>query len=153
MPRGKFDSTNQGHYPDLGSDTSSAVPDPDLEIRRGRRSSRPLDKGGSGLPKKFFGPFGPQFGLKIRGGGGRSPWAPLLDPLLISIEFLRSFLRCHLAGKPVVASPNVGCFLRLNLTLVNNFSNLILIGATNRSPFCRFILKKCPIMLPFPVRS
>ena len=68
MPRGKFDSTNQGHYPDLGSDTSSAVPDPDLEIRRGRRSSRPLDKGGSGLPKKFFGPFGPQFGLKIRGG-------------------------------------------------------------------------------------
>ena len=23
MPRGKFDSTNQKHYPDLGSDTSS----------------------------------------------------------------------------------------------------------------------------------
>ena len=33
------------------------------------------------------------------------------------MEFLRSFLRRHLAGKPVVASPNVGCFLRLvNLT-------------------------------------
>ena len=30
-----------------------------------------------------------------------------------SMEFLRSFLRRHLAGKPVVASPNVGCFLRL----------------------------------------
>ena len=29
------------------------------------------------------------------------------------MEFLRSFLRCHLAGKPVVASPNLGCFLRL----------------------------------------
>ena len=29
------------------------------------------------------------------------------------IEFLRSFFRRHLAGKPVVASPNVGCFLRL----------------------------------------
>ena len=28
------------------------------------------------------------------------------------MEFLRSFLRRHLAGKPVVASPNVGCFLR-----------------------------------------
>ena len=30
------------------------------------------------------------------------------------MEFLRSFLtenRRHLAGKPVVASPNVGCFL------------------------------------------
>ena len=32
---------------------------------------------------------------------------------VISMEFLRSFLRRHLAGKPVVASPNVGCFLRL----------------------------------------
>ena len=32
---------------------------------------------------------------------------------VISMEFLRSFLRSHLAGKPVVASPNVGCFLRL----------------------------------------
>ena len=29
------------------------------------------------------------------------------------MEFLRSFLRCHLVGKPVVALPNVGCFLRL----------------------------------------
>ena len=26
------------------------------------------------------------------------------------MEFLRSFLRCHLAAKPVVTSPNVGCF-------------------------------------------
>ena len=33
---------------------------------------------------------------------------------VISIEFLRSFLRRHLAGKPVVASPTVGCILRLN---------------------------------------
>ena len=31
------------------------------------------------------------------------------------IEFLGSFLGRHLAGKPVVASPNVGCFLRLSL--------------------------------------
>ena len=29
------------------------------------------------------------------------------------MEFLRSFLSRHLAGKQVVASPNVGCFLRL----------------------------------------
>ena len=34
---------------------------------------------------------------------------------VISMEFLRSFLRRHFAGKPVVASRNVGCFLRLNL--------------------------------------
>ena len=32
---------------------------------------------------------------------------------VISMEFLRSFLRRHFAGKPVVASRNVGCFLRL----------------------------------------
>ena len=32
------------------------------------------------------------------------------------MEFLRSFLRRDLAGKPVVASPNVGCFLRLPQT-------------------------------------
>ena len=31
----------------------------------------------------------------------------------ISIEFLRSFLRRHFAGKSVLASRNVSCFLRL----------------------------------------
>ena len=29
------------------------------------------------------------------------------------MEFLLSFLGRHLAGKPVVTSPNVGCFLKL----------------------------------------
>ena len=49
--------------------------DPDLPIKGGTRSSRPWDKGGPGL-KIFFPPFGPQFGLKVRGGGsspGPSP--------------------------------------------------------------------------------
>ena len=36
------------------------------------------------------------------------------------MDFLRSFLRRHLAGKPVVASPNVDCFLRL-LNYWHNF--------------------------------
>ena len=36
---------------------------------------------------------------------------------VISMEFLRSFRRRHLAVKPVVASPNVGCFLRLQLLM------------------------------------
>ena len=31
------------------------------------------------------------------------------------MEFLRSFLRRHLAGKPVVTSHNVGCFLTIRL--------------------------------------
>ena len=37
--------------------------------------------------------------------------AQLWEGCVISMEFLRSFLRLHLAGKPVVASPNVDCFL------------------------------------------
>ena len=36
------------------------------------------------------------------------------------MEFLHSFLRRHLAGKPAVASQNVGCFLRLIKTLRDN---------------------------------
>ena len=38
-------------------------------------------KGWGGLKTIFFRPFGPQFGLKIR-GGGRALWASPLDPPL-----------------------------------------------------------------------
>ena len=41
---------------------------------------------------------------------------------VISVEFLRSSLRRHFAGKPVVASRNVGCFLRLVETIIYSFS-------------------------------
>ena len=34
------------------------------------------------------------------------------------MEFLYSFLRRHFAGKPVMASRNVGCFLRLLFQLL-----------------------------------
>ena len=34
---------------------------------------------------------------------------------VISVEFLRIFLRRHFKGKPVVVSRNIGCFLRLVL--------------------------------------
>ena len=52
------------------------MPDTDLEIRGGGgdHPDPPLDKGGPGSPKNFFPLFGPQFGLKIRGGGGALPW-------------------------------------------------------------------------------
>ena len=43
---------------------------------------------------------------------------------VISMEFLRSFLRRHLAGKPVEASLNVGCFLRLNKQITTRSFNL-----------------------------
>ena len=39
---------------------------------------------------------------------------------VISMEFLRSFLKRHLAEKPVVASPKVCCFLRLDGVGVQN---------------------------------
>ena len=53
------------------------VLDPDLEIREGGRG----EGGEGGLQKNIFWPFRPQFGLKIT-GGGRTPWAPPLDPPL-----------------------------------------------------------------------
>ena len=42
----------------------ATVPDPDLEIG---------GEGGGVVSKTFLRPFGPQFGLKIR-GGGQPPW-------------------------------------------------------------------------------
>ena len=47
---------------------------PDLQIRgEGHSHSDPVIRGGTRSQKKIFQLFGPQFGLKIRGGGG---WAP-----------------------------------------------------------------------------
>ena len=49
----------------------------------GGRSSRPRDKAGGDWArsqKNFFGPFGTQFGLKIRGSGGGTSRTPPLDP-------------------------------------------------------------------------
>ena len=60
---------------DTGHNPALPVLDTDLEIKGG---------GGEGegcLQKNIFLPFGPQFGLKIN-GGGRTPWAPPLDPPL-----------------------------------------------------------------------
>ena len=47
------------------------VADPDLQIKGGGGGGQPDPeiRGGS-LQKKFFWPFGPQFGLKIRGTAG-----------------------------------------------------------------------------------
>ena len=45
--------------------------DPDLEIRRG----------GSGLQKNFFWPFGPQFGPRNKGGPGPPGPSPGSPPL------------------------------------------------------------------------
>ena len=52
----------------LKGDVIATVPDPDLGM-------------GGGGPPNFFRPFGPQFSLKIR-GGGVAPRGPPLDPPL-----------------------------------------------------------------------
>ena len=72
------------------------MPDPDLEIR-----GRGWGEGGGGgaVPKKFFGIFGPQFGLNIRGGGGSGP--PLDPPM----NRKASGLRCKFATKLMTCSP------------------------------------------------
>ena len=62
-----------------------AMANPDLQIREGPGHPDPeiMGRGGGGgergacLPKKFFRPFGPQFGLTIK--GGRAP-RPLPSP-------------------------------------------------------------------------
>ena len=57
--------------------------------------------------------------------GSASDWLKQISPprhdyCVISMEFLRSFLRRPFAGKPVVASGNIGCFLRLVKARKNN---------------------------------
>ena len=59
----------------LKGDVIATVPDPDLG----------MGMGGGGSPPIFFRPFGPQFSLKIRGGGG------LPDPSPGSASVLCSF--------------------------------------------------------------
>ena len=59
---------------------------------------------------------------------------------VISMEFLRLFLRCHLAGKPLIASTNVGCFLKLG-TLNSLQSTTTLIWS---SILVRFSLRVSP---------
>ena len=67
---------------------------PSFRVYSGR--SRPSDKEkGRGLQNISFQPFGPQFGLKIR-GGGRPPRTPSMEPPLV---YNRCITRCalHLA--------------------------------------------------------
>ena len=51
--------------------------DTDILITGG---GHPEIRGMPGPRKKYFGPFGPQFGLKIRGGGGPGPPYPFPRP-------------------------------------------------------------------------
>ena len=54
----------------------SALTDPDLEIRGGGSGHPDPEIRGEQSPKTLFLPLGPQFGLKIGGGGGPSASSP-----------------------------------------------------------------------------
>ena len=58
----------------LKGDVIATVPDPDLGM------------GGGGSPPIFFRPFGPQFSLKIRGGGGPPGPSPGSASVLSSFQ-------------------------------------------------------------------
>ena len=78
-------------YGGFGDFSWVAVADADLQTSGGGRSSRPWDKGvGWSLEKKFVGPSGRQFGLKIRG----VPGPPCPSPG--SATGLSTGLRCSL---------------------------------------------------------
>ena len=72
------------------SSASPTVPHPDLEISEGGGGGRGAVIQTLG-PKNFFRPFGPQFGLKIRGALG--PLDPLLTKTLFIILMVRN-TRC-----------------------------------------------------------
>ena len=65
--RRSYVSTSGGSRPSDNGGGGGGGRDPDPEIRGGG--------GVGGLHKQFFRPFGPQFGLKLRGGGAL-PWIP-----------------------------------------------------------------------------
>ena len=55
------------------------------------------------------------------------------------MEFLRSFLRRHFAGKPEVSSRNVGCFLQLDfMTTLNEKPLLISLSSHFLTPFHKY---------------
>ena len=71
------------------------------------------------------------------------------------MEFLPSSPRRHLAGKPVVAAPNVRCILRLNEQVCINICDLMIARFEHRSCFIlftkerldKFVLSLCPFFL------
>ena len=72
-----------------------SVPHPDLEISVGGGGIQTLRYVGGQSPKHFFRPFGPQFGLKMRGGRA----SPLNPPLNLTKKRLKRWLCSHLVSR------------------------------------------------------
>ena len=72
-----------------------SVPHPDLEISGGGGGIQTRRYVGGRSPKHFFRPFGPQFGLKMRGGRA----SPLNPPLNLTKKRLKRWLCSHLVSR------------------------------------------------------
>ena len=73
--------------------------------------SKPLNKGGgAGLQTNFFQPFGPQFGLKIM-GGGRVPQASPLDLPLEHEQGMMGRKKGERAFSPLPSTPFTPTFV------------------------------------------
>ena len=66
---------------------------PDLQIRGEPSHPDPEIKGGGAVSKKkkLFQPFGPQFGLTIRGGVQAPPLDPPLQKLLLKLKMYKKW--------------------------------------------------------------
>ena len=120
MLHGKFASTNQKHYPDLGGNVSSVLyrhsiwPAPNIsgfiaqlvEHHTGKREvtgSNPVEV------LNFF----PGFFMQLHKLRSLRRSFLHFHQYCTETLFLRLFLRCHFRGEPMVAFQNVGHFLSL----------------------------------------
>ena len=60
--------------------------DPDLQIMGGGGDGHPDPEMRGRCPKMFFWPFGPQFGLKNKGGGGLGPSGPSPGTAIVPVK-------------------------------------------------------------------
>ena len=65
--------------------------------------------------------------------------------IVISMKFLRSFLRCHFTGKPLVTSRNIGCFLRLLPHEVSEMSCYFVLTTKTTQPCPQVFSIYCPV--------
>ena len=63
---------------------------------------------------------------------------------ITSLKFLRSFLGCHFAGKPLVTSRNISCFLRLLPHEVSEMSCHFVLTTKTTQPRQVFLVN-CPV--------
>ena len=94
---------------------TAVKPDPDLDIRGGGAVIQTLGKGEGGRsPKNFFSSFGPQFGLKISGGGAPRPLLWIRHCVTLSDLLYPPGMVLLFAGRAVFHNFNFNVEIHLN---------------------------------------